>query len=290
MPSIKALRHDGMLWRRLARFGASEGPTWWLKYSPPAFGIAAAALVPSARRAVSRNLQRVRGDASTFRNVVDVCRTFSTYAGALAESLALGSKNHAVPEADVRGGDAITAAAAEGNGIIFVTAHTAGWDVAGTLLGAHLHMEVAVVMQRERDAGAGALHDEGRTRAGIKIVHSEDDPLSSLGLLRHLKGGGAAAMQIDRVPPGMRSRSVWLLGQQAAIPEGPLRLAQLTGAPIVPLFCARLAFRRYLLHAGPPIRLDRRASEETLNAVAQHLADEVTDFIRSHPTQWLNFS
>ncbi len=287
---MKGLRHDGVLWRRLAHYGAAEGPTWWLKYSPPAFGVAAAALVPSARRAVQRNLQKARGDASTFRNAVDVCRTFSTYACALAESLALGSKNHVVPKAEVEGAELIVEAASKGRGVIFVTAHTAGWDVAGTLLGAHLNMSIAIVMQSERDAGARAIHDAGRTQVGIKIVHADDDPISSIGLLHHLRDGGAAAMQIDRVPAGMRKRKVWLLGEEGAIPEGPLRLAQLTGAPIVPLFCARLGFRHYVLRATRSLYVPRKASDGELTQTAQLLADDVTDFIRSHPTQWLNFS
>ena len=49
-------RHDALFWRKLAHWGASKGPEWWVRYSPPVFGWAAAMLVPEARRAVIANL------------------------------------------------------------------------------------------------------------------------------------------------------------------------------------------------------------------------------------------
>lgn len=82
---------------------------------------------------------------------------------------------------------------------------------------------------------------------------------------------------------------VELLGEPASVPEGPFRLAQLSGASILPVFCARVAFRQYEFHAYPPLWLDRRASGEEQRGAAQHAADAMTDFLRRHPTQWFNF-
>ncbi len=71
-------------------------------------------------------------------------------------------------------------------------------------------------------------------------------------------------MQIDRVPRGVRGRRVGLLGEVAQVPEGPLRLAMLTGAPILPVFSARLGYRRYEITAHRPIRLSRSESDAAL--------------------------
>src|SRR3954463_13845422 len=79
--------HEALFWRRLAHWGASRGPEWWVRYSPPVFGCAAAALVPSARQAVLRNLRRIRGPASAATDARDVLATFSNYASCLAEVL-----------------------------------------------------------------------------------------------------------------------------------------------------------------------------------------------------------
>src|SRR5690606_39326217 len=96
-----------------------------------------------------------------------------------------------------------------------------------------------LAMQRERDPEARAIQDAARQRAGVQVVHIGDGPLDGLPLLDHLRRGGVVAMQIDRVPPGMRSREVTFRGERWRAPEGPLTLAALSGAPILPVFTRR---------------------------------------------------
>jgi KDO2-lipid IV(A) lauroyltransferase len=283
------LAHDGLFWRRLAYLGASRGPRWWVRYSPPFFGLAAAALLPGARRAVGANLRRVRGEANAMRHALDVAHTFTTYAGCLAESLSNGSKNVESPDVIALGEAHLVKALSGGRGAVFVTAHTAGWDIVGPLVMLHHAREVLLVMEAERDGAARRLHDEARRASGLSVVHVGDDPLASLSLLAHLRRGGIVALQLDRVPPGMRAREVVMFGGPAHVPEGPLRLAQAAGVPIVPLFCARLGFRRYLIELTEPVYVRTRSSAE-LDAAAQRIADVMAHFVRAHPTQWLHFT
>jgi KDO2-lipid IV(A) lauroyltransferase len=284
-----AMRYDSTLWRRLAWLGAAHGPTWWLRYSPPAFGLAAAGLVPRARRAVGQNLERVRGRVSPVRHALDVAETFTTYASCLAEGLSSGSKNDASPAVECRGAARIQAAVGEGRGLILVTAHTAGWELTGRALARQVGVPVTLVMEAERNAGARDLQDQARRAAGLDVVHVGGDPLESIALVHRLRDKGALAIQIDRLPPGMRGHDVRLFGRAGQIPAGPLRLAELTGAPILPVFSAREGFRRYVVETGPIVRLPRRAGPAARDAAAQQIADSMTWFLRAYPTQWLDF-
>ena len=282
--------HEALFWRRLAHLGASRGPEWWVRYSPPVFGWAAAALVPSARRAVLRNLQRIRGPASPSRDAREVLSTFATYASCLAEVLSNDAESGPrFPETTHHHVEHVVNARAHGKGIIMVTAHTAGWESVGPAVARNQGLEMMIAMQREPDERARALHDDARKRAGIEIVHVGDDALASLPLLRHLRQGNVVALQIDRVADGMRTRDVDLLGERMKMPEGPLRLAQVSGAPILPVFCARVGYRKYVVELCESRLVPRHATEAELDAVAQHLADSLADFLRSHPTQWFHF-
>ena len=281
--------HDSLFWRRLARFGAAHGPEWWVRYTPAAFGLAAAVAVPTARRAIQANLRRIRGSATPLRDAVDVARTFTTYAGCLAEVLSNGSKNAQAPDLVVDGAGHMAAAMAHKKGIILVTAHTAGWEIVGPVLGDHHHVSVVLVMAAERNRDAGKIHDAARHAAGLDVAHVGDDPLASLPLLQHLRRGSVLALQIDRVPRSMRGRRVRLFDKDGEVPEGPIRLAQASGAPIVPAFCARLGYRSYIAEISPPIRVSRDAAASALDAVAQQMADAMTGFVRKHPTQWFDF-
>jgi lauroyl/myristoyl acyltransferase len=87
----------------------------------------------------------------------------------------------------------------------------------------------------------------------------------------------------------MRTIAVPLLGGDGAIPEGPFRLAQLSGAPILPVFCARRGHREYLIQVDEPRRIPRRATAREIDEAAIHVGSCMTRFLRAHPTQWFQF-
>lgn len=280
---------DGELWRRAARWGSTRGPAWFVRASPPVIGAVACALATERRRAVARNLRRARGSRGPVRDALDVVRTFTTYASCLAETLGAGSSHDVLPQVVVRGELHVVDACARGAGLVIATAHTAGWEAAGPLVARDLGLRVMIAESPEPDPAARRIQDEARGTHGVLVAHVGEDPLAALPLLRHLRGGGAVALQIDRSPPGVRTREVTLFGARATMPEGPLRLAALTGAPIVPIFCARVGYRRYILQAGASITVSRAAADAELDAAAQHLADAMQDFVRAHPTDWFAF-
>ncbi|MES1187900.1 MAG: hypothetical protein ABUL60_29045, partial [Myxococcales bacterium] len=102
--------------------------------------------------------------------------------------------------------------------------------------------------------------------------------------------GGVAALQLDRVPPSGRVLDVSLFGQPFAVPEGPFRLASLSGAQVLPVFARRLGFFEYELEISEPIALGRRPTPEELQAAAQQAASAMEGFVAECPTQWFHFS
>ena len=285
---IPSLGLDGELWRRLARWGSS-GPEWFVRAAPPVVGVIACALAGERRRFVGENLRRVQGPRGAVREQLDVARTFCNYASCLTEVLGSGSPRGRVPEAVVWGELHLSDALADRRGIVIATAHTAGWESAGPLLSRDHGLRVMIAERAERDPRARAIQDGARTTQGLLVAHVGDDPFSALPLARHLREGGAVALQIDRSPPQQRSREVTLFGARGLVPEGPLRLAALTGAPIVPIFAARTGHKRYLVHVEAPIRVARAAGDAELDAAAQSLAGSLEAFVRARPTQWFHF-
>jgi phosphatidylinositol dimannoside acyltransferase len=283
------LAYDGALFRRLAAWGARNGPEWFVRYSPGVIGVAMSVLLPEARRAVRRNLVRIRGEGSSARDALDIARTFASYAGSFTESLTSGSKNSREPRAIIYGARHFDRALESGRGIVLVTAHTGGWETIGMLIGRDFGVRMMMVMRRERDSDARAVHDAAREAAGFELIHVDDDPLDALPLLRHLREGGVVGVQIDRAPKGKRACEVTFLGSSGAIPEGPIRLAQLSGAPLVAVYCTRSGFRSYRVEVSAPMAVPRRADDASVNRIAQRIADDLAAFLRRNPTQWFDF-
>lgn len=286
---MKTLAANGALWRRLAYAGARFGPRPWVRYSPPAFGLAFALALPEQRATVRANLRRVLGPRSSWEEMFDVARTFSAYARCLAESLAADRPEAAAAGRRLRRGGLALEELRGGSGMVVVTAHAGAWDVGARLLASDFGARLALVMTREPNAQARSLHDELRRRAGVEVVHVGEHPLDVLPLVRHLKSGGVVAAQLDRAPPSARRLEVRLFGRPFAVPEGPFVLAACAGVPLVPMFVRRAGFFDYELSIGPRITLDRRPSAKQLAASAGLAAAEMERFIRAEPTQWFHF-
>ena len=276
--------------RTLAYAGARYGPRPWIEYSPAFFGALFACLLGEERRTVRRNLKRLLGDRPYVTEQLDVLRTFVSYAHCLAESLAMDRPEAHSAEPAVVGVEHLDAALAGGRGVVLVTAHTGAWDAAARSLTRDRDLEVTVVMAAEPDADARMLHDSVRGRAGISIVHSGQEPLDALKLLRRLRDGGAVAVQLDRAASADGNLRPLLGGVPLPVPEGPFRLASLSGAPIVPVLARRVGFFRYEVHVRPPIFVQRRADPRELARAASAAVSEIERFLQQNATQWFHFS
>jgi KDO2-lipid IV(A) lauroyltransferase len=282
------LRFDSAFWRSVMRAGIANGPEALVRYTPPLWGLAFWAGLPGARRIVRDNLRRVLGERPLVEETRDVAAVFATYASCLTEAMLLDGRRYEMASIP-RGVERYQACAAEGRGVIIVTAHTAGWEYAGSVMRGVHPGEVWVVMQRERDEHARAIQDRARERAGVKVAHIGESAFDALPLLHALRKNAVVAMQLDRVPPGSRSRIARLPGGTWRIPEGPLTLAAVSGAPILPIFTRRLGFMAYEAEVAEPIRIARKSTGAQLDAAAQAMANAMHDFIRKHPTQWFHF-
>jgi len=295
MPNVfetikERLRFDSAFWRQFMAAGIKRGPESFVKYSPAIFGIAFGLALPVARRRVQASLDFVLGPRPPAQEALDVAAVFSNYAHCLTEAMLIGSERGYAVKPRVVNGEHYDACISKESGIIIATAHTGGWDVAGSMLRQNRHQEVFVVMARERDNQARQVQDEMRAKAGVRIIHVGESPFDALPLLGHLKRNAIVAMQIDRSPSHMRAREVLLLDKPWRAPEGPLRLAASSGAPILPVFTRRLDFMKYEAVIHPPIYLPRRPSTEELDQAAQRLMDAFGSFLRTNPTQWFDFA
>ena len=286
----RALRPEGILWRRLAYLGARHGPVFWLRYSPPVFGWLAASVLGQKRARVRQNLRRVLGVRPSSVEYLDVARTFAAYAACFAESM--GGQRHRPGAIShrIRGEEHLDRVLCGDRGAVLATAHVGAWDLAARWLPSlYPGRSIVVVMASEADASARQLHDRVRARGGVRVAHLTDDPLQSVALLGELRHGSLICVQLDRAPPSRRTVTVSLFGEPFHMPMGPFYLAALAGVAVVPIFVARQGFLDYEVDIGAPIELKSRPRPTELEEAARRAAGHMEQFIRAHPTQWFHF-
>lgn len=284
-----AVRTESTFWRKALNAGVQYGPDPWLRHSPKLFGWMFGAALPQARATVRGTLRKIHGPRPAAEELRDVADVFANFASSMTDAMLVGSDRGYYVTTRPVGDWHFLSSLAEGRGLILATANTAGWDIAGAATANVRAERVMVVMNREDNSDARDLHDQARRRAGVQVRHVGDDPLDALPVLRHLRGGGIVALKFDRTPRQMRTRAVTFLDEQWPIAEGPLRLAALSGAPLLPVFTRRLGFLEYELVNTPPLRLPRRPSDGELDEVAQTLATRLEQFVRANPTHWFRF-
>ena len=117
-------------------------------------------------------------------------------------------------------------------------------------------------------------------------------PFASLPILRALRSNGFVAMQGDRDVSGT-GRDMPFFGKTASFPVGPFRLAQVSGAPIFPVFVLQEDDGRYRTIVEEAIRVPNARGEEGEAAVTAALARFVASMertIRAYPAQWYLFT
>lgn len=243
------------------------------------------------RDAVTANARRILGPSSTlndqrslgrrvvvsaFENVVD----FGRHRRLPVETLLSRIES-------VEGLEGYERARKLGRGAILVTAHLGPFEIA---LSSVMQRErsVHVVFRRDAMSVFERLRSEHRHRLGVREAPIDDGLLVWFRLRDALLADEVVLLQGDRTMPGQRGAAVPFLHGHLRVPEGPVKLARITGSPIIPTFAiwtpgkrVRIELREPLLVGGSdPVAL-------TPEAALGRLATEIADVVSRYPEQWL---
>ncbi|MFC2037513.1 lysophospholipid acyltransferase family protein [Chloroflexota bacterium] len=183
----------------------------------------------------------------------------------------------------VEGWENLRRALAEGRGAIVFSAHLGNVDLV-MQLPPLVGIPVVAPVQRVEPERLFQYTLALRQSHGIRLIPSDE---SMIGLFRALKRGGMIALAADWRATNS-SRAVEFFGSPAWLPEGPVRVALRTGAPLIPGFALRLPDDSFLLQIEPALELPRTGDEEADVVAGMEMVVETLERrIAQHPEQWL---
>jgi len=172
--------------------------------------------------------------------------------------------------------------------VILAGAHLGSFESSIAALRAISAVPVHVVFSRDALRAFDRVRSRAREHLGIVEQPVERGVETWLALREALARGEVVAILADRLLPGQRGITVPLFDEPAMLPAGPLRLAALTGAPIVPTFAipndvsgATLRF-----DAAITIACDDRAIDAD-HPAQRLLTQAIERAIRAAPEHWL---
>jgi lauroyl/myristoyl acyltransferase len=174
------------------------------------------------------------------------------------------------------------------NGAVMVTAHMGAFEVGLAALRT-VEPNVTVVFKRDLFGGFESIRAKVRDVLGVREAAIDDGFATLVRLRDALTANEVVVMQADRAMPGQRSAVVPMLGGHVRVPTGPVKLAQMTGSPLVPVFVVRTTGRRYDVHLCEPIVIDPAAEEDAdgVHPALRHVVRSIEQFVGRFPEQWL---
>jgi phosphatidylinositol dimannoside acyltransferase len=229
-----------------------------------------------------RNLARVRPSASPDELDDLVRAALRSYARYWCEAFRLPSMDHDALRAAVgpriEGLEHVEAALAAGRGMIIALPHSGNWDVAGVWLVGRCG-SFTTVAERLRPESLYRRFVAYRESLGFEIL-----PLTGGGepageaLARRLRRGGAVCLVADR-DLGAGGVRVSFFGEPAKLPVGPARLAERTGAALLPIGL-------WFTDCGWGFRVHPPVAAPSALAATQAVADAFAADIAEHPADW----
>jgi KDO2-lipid IV(A) lauroyltransferase len=182
----------------------------------------------------------------------------------------------------VEGAEHLDAALEAGRGAVLVTGHYGSWELMGCAL-VMMGYPITFAIGVQRNPLVQNLMNDLRRGAGIDLVEAT----SALSLARTVKSNKFVAMLSDQ-DAGRAGLFVDFMGTPASTPQGPARLALLTGSPVITGFITRLGTDRHLIRLEPPIRRDPSMTrEEAINHITQEYTASIESYVRKRPDHWL---
>ena len=172
-----------------------------------------------------------------------------------------------------------------GKGVLVLTGHLGAWELSSfvhSLLGRPMGM----VIRRLDNPLVDAYVNQVRCMHGNRVLHKDD---FARGLLRAMHRGEAVGVLMDTNMTPPQGVFVPFFGELACTASGAARVAQKTGAAVLPGFLFWHENEgRYVLRFGAPLELVDTGDVEADAVANTALFTRVTEgYIREYPDQWL---
>ncbi|HMG04640.1 MAG TPA: lysophospholipid acyltransferase family protein [Chthoniobacterales bacterium] len=246
-----------------------------------------------ARRLVLGHLTIILPGSSRAMNYLRVFRTFHNYSWTISEA-AIHKLNKEEFAYEIIGADWLDQLGAA-QGAIVLTAHMGNYDLGAALFAEKFHREIRLVRAPEPDRQTAEHLSASLEKSGegaVKVDYNTAGALLSFDLLNALRLGEIVSIQGDRIDDDLAEIRAHLFGREVRLPNGPFVLAQVSRAPIYPLFIARSGYRSYQIIVREPIAVLRtgRDREHDMSEAVEKWGLVLEQLIAERWDQWFAFA
>lgn len=250
------------------------------------FGAVAFHVAARYRRIAMDNLTMVFGDKKSSEEIkrIGIC-VFRNLAKNAVELVNLPkiNKENIGKFVKIENADTLEGAFRNGKGVIILTAHFGSWELLA--LGLRVNYPGVTIGRKIYFKKYDEYLNKLRKANDVHVIYRDSSPRSMLKVLKENRILGIVADQdVDSVDGVF----VNFFGKPAYTPTGPVMLAKVSGAPIIPAFIIRQKDNTHKLVIEKPVELvDTGDKEKDVIANTQRWSDVVESYIEKYPEQWV---
>jgi predicted LPLAT superfamily acyltransferase len=245
-------------------------------------------LAAPARRASRIYLRRALGREPGWR---DLYRHLHFFASTIHDRIYLINDRFDLFDIEVLGGGLVTDLLATGRGALLMGAHLGSFEVLRARAKENPGLDVAMVMYEENARKINAALAVANPEARLDII-----PLGHVGSMlqvrQRLQDGAIVGILGDRMLGGDTTISVSFLGEPAALPSGPFRMAAILRQPLIFMAGIYLGDNRYRIHfeaLADFSAISAEGRDAALHGAVERFAAVLEQHCRAAPYNWFNF-
>lgn len=221
----------------------------------------------------------------------DVARHFHCFASVILDRVFLLAGREAEFDVLVHGESVFDEVVAAGRGALLMGSHLGSFEVLRALAISRKHVNLKVLMFREKTALVTTMLDELNQDVAATVIDLEQ-PNALLRAHEAIQEGTLVGMLADRIAGFDRPVKAEFLGSEAQFPTGPMRLAAILGVPVILFFGVYSGANRYHIYferlsAGETIpRVER---DEWVHWMTLRYVQRLESHVRRAPYNWFNF-
>lgn len=238
----------------------------------------------ASRKYLTKVLERRPGFSDLFRH-------YHTFAACLLDRVFLLNGQRDLFDIRVYGAEVTADIHARGEGCLLLGAHLGSFEVVRALGAEQRGLRVSLVMYEENARKISSVLNAINSSLAIEII-SLGKCDSMLKLAERLNQGGFVGMLGDRSLEGEGRVRCQFLGEDAAFPLGPVRIAALLKRPVVLMVGLYRGGRRYEIYFERLPDLSdalRGQRAEVVEEVLRAYVARLEHYCRLAPYNWFNF-
>lgn len=221
----------------------------------------------------------------------DVYRNYFCFASTILDRVFLLNNRYDLFELRLFGAEIVAELHAAKNGALLLGAHVGSFEVTRAIGRTAYVPRVNLVMYADNATKINSVLDAINPELAMNVIalgHVD----SMLKVDAALTRGEFVGILADRSIEGERSRRIDFLGDAAAFPTGPFRIAGMLGRPIVLMFGLYRGGNRYDIHfeqlAGMQA-VEGATRAQLVEAAQRRYVERLQHYARLAPYNWFNF-